>query len=1132
MKNLLYIAIIISTLLSPNLVSAQAVDYTIGIPTGSNGGTGYPSPFANWFWGTRQQYLILGSELTAAGATKGDITEIAFNVLNVNSCPPLQGYTVWVKTTSSTPSLLAWETNMGSPVYGPTTYTTTPGWNSFAIPEFSWNGSDNIVIEICSNNSSYLTNGNASVQWTSGLPFNGSRTYYADSPGNCGNTGSSFVTGTTRPIIRVRVEPPFANDANPTLLDRPGAAICDAGKDVAISIQNTGTKNLTSLDIGWQVIRNNNPFPISNYVWTGNLPTNGEENNIQVGNFAPGFLKGDILKFWTSNPNGVIDSLVENDTIYTELREGAQGEYNVGGIFNIDFSTVELAVNFVDSFGAVCDSLIFNVRDGVYEGQFELIDILNTAPSRPIIFRGDKGANSNVTIIDSTLSKGNYLFKINGTNNVYFENIKLVNASNGSNNRVIVVENNSENTHFINCTLENNFSGLDSSSQHSIIYSSNQTLENGLSVIGSTLIGGNYGVYSGGLNPDTTEMDILIDNSVFQNQSLGGVYLENVQNTQIQNSEFTSTSTNLLGTSAISVNKSRGVLTITGNTIGSLLGWPSTGINLNKCQGLPLTNVLIANNFIAVGSSFPTNQIGILSDTSVFVNMYNNSIAVNGNEINSSCISILGGGNNKVVNNNLANFAGGVTLNYQESVGFPIFESNFNNLFTNGINISTYNKASYISLPQWNKAILDDNNSVSVNPNFYSTTDLHTCNPALDNTGKVISAVLKDIDDENRNISHFDIGADEFTSTLKFNIGQDTTICDGEEILLQGNLNFNDNYTAWSTGDSSSQILVSMPGTYTVTSSNFCGSATDTIVISLADFAALGSDTNICANQTLTLNSGVLNASYNWNTGETTSIKNVSEAGIYSVTVTDNNNCITSDTIYVTQSLAVDLPNDTSLCGGKSIFLDPKTGSGIYSWSNGATTSTVLANTSGNYAVTFTDLFGCSSSGSVNVISSSIPNAKFTDSTVAQTTIFTSNYYPNATYLWDFGDGKTSTQQNPVHLFPGPGSYVITLQITNDCGANFYSKEHGVALGVSNLISDKSNVLIFPNPTSEHFNIQNNGENKISEVKIYNTEGRLVLNKVVLSDNMIIKTSGFAKGVYSIELISTNEIINRQLIIQ
>ena len=39
-----------------------------------------------------------------------------------------------------------------------------------------------------------------------------------------------------------------------------------------------------------------------------------------------------------------------------------------------------------------------------------------------------------------------------------------------------------------------------------------------------------------------------------------------------------------------------------------------------------------------------------------------------------------------------------------------------------------------------------------------------------------------------------------------------------------------------------------------------------------------------------------------------------------------------------------------------------------------------------------------------------------------------------ATYLWDFGDGTTSTDQNPVHTFPQDGFYVVTLTVTGADG--------------------------------------------------------------------------------------------------
>ena len=41
---------------------------------------------------------------------------------------------------------------------------------------------------------------------------------------------------------------------------------------------------------------------------------------------------------------------------------------------------------------------------------------------------------------------------------------------------------------------------------------------------------------------------------------------------------------------------------------------------------------------------------------------------------------------------------------------------------------------------------------------------------------------------------------------------------------------------------------------------------------------------------------------------------------------------------------------------------------------------------------------------------------------------------PPIAYQWDFGDGATSTETNPIHTFPGPGTYTVTLEVGNCSG--------------------------------------------------------------------------------------------------
>ncbi len=42
----------------------------------------------------------------------------------------------------------------------------------------------------------------------------------------------------------------------------------------------------------------------------------------------------------------------------------------------------------------------------------------------------------------------------------------------------------------------------------------------------------------------------------------------------------------------------------------------------------------------------------------------------------------------------------------------------------------------------------------------------------------------------------------------------------------------------------------------------------------------------------------------------------------------------------------------------------------------------------------------------------------------------------NLTYVWDFGDGQTSTEQNPTHEYTVAGDYTVSLTATNTYGSD------------------------------------------------------------------------------------------------
>lgn len=126
-------------------------------------------------------------------------------------------------------------------------------------------------------------------------------------------------------------------------------------------------------------------------------------------------------------------------------------------------------------------------------------------------------------------------------------------------------------------------------------------------------------------------------------------------------------------------------------------------------------------------------------------------------------------------------------------------------------------------------------------------------------------------------------------------------------------------------------------------------------------------------------------------------------------------------------------------------FFNLTTGAGpnsVYFWEFGDGTTSNLTNPvheysdTGYYDVSLTVINqGCSVTVTkVNYVLIVVPKAQFGfefNCTNPTTVDFVDSSQGAQTWFWDFGDGTTSTQQNPTHTFPTQSNYVITLTVTN-----------------------------------------------------------------------------------------------------
>ena len=129
--------------------------YTIGSQTYTLGNTSAGQPFNASLPSKKTQMLYKASELTAAGLSAGTVTSVAFN-MGKSSVRPYSNLQIKMGTTSLN-YLVDVTTNAvaTSSVKSLASYSTVNGWNTFTLDvPFVWDGSSNVAIEVCYDNTS------------------------------------------------------------------------------------------------------------------------------------------------------------------------------------------------------------------------------------------------------------------------------------------------------------------------------------------------------------------------------------------------------------------------------------------------------------------------------------------------------------------------------------------------------------------------------------------------------------------------------------------------------------------------------------------------------------------------------------------------------------------------------------------------------------------------------------------------------------------------------------------------------------------------------------------------------------------------------------------------------------------
>ena len=175
----------------------------------------------------------------------------------------------------------------------------------------------------------------------------------------------------------------------------------------------------------------------------------------------------------------------------------------------------------------------------------------------------------------------------------------------------------------------------------------------------------------------------------------------------------------------------------------------------------------------------------------------------------------------------------------------------------------------------------------------------------------------------------------------------------------------------------------------------------------------------------------------------------LNSSGVFQLLVEENdiNGCIGYDSVFVEIH---NLPNPyiyangpTTFCDGASVILQVDSLYESIKWNNNSNSSSINADSSADYFVTVTDIYGCSNiSNSISVSSNNIiiPDFAFEGICVDRPTKFSNisttiegNFISN---IWNFGSGDIIVDDTAYYTFTESGEYPIILSVFTDNGCN------------------------------------------------------------------------------------------------
>lgn len=194
--------------------------------------------------------------------------------------------------------------------------------------------------------------------------------------------------------------------------------------------------------------------------------------------------------------------------------------------------------------------------------------------------------------------------------------------------------------------------------------------------------------------------------------------------------------------------------------------------------------------------------------------------------------------------------------------------------------------------------------------------------------------------------------------------------------------------------------------------------------------------------------------------------------------------------------------------------------------------------TDGTYTICLTATSNCGDTtwcDSMDICETMAPDFSFTQTGSGFDYSFTDNTGGQPTsWVWDFGDGNSSTVQNPTHTYASVDSnYTVTLTVENYCGDTISTTQSIAVVNVDELTPNDA-LVVSPNPSNGVFILDYAGNsNGTIEMTVVDLQGRIVAEGTIKKYGTWteeLDLTAQPDGVYFLKLSIDNQTVERKLV--